>query len=194
MVSTNTSAPLLQVEGETQLPPTVLETTIVKVEVIDTGENENSVNGGGKSGDVDSEVTVWRKRGRPRKHPVESRECLPSLQNLVPKRGRGRPSGTGKLQLLAAMEYRTSRVAPNGRNKQRRVSTNQTVINSDVYMNLEVSSGSMVIVEIFFILALLSRCAEYLFSNSDIVSEYVLSSCCKEIIAVKTGIDGAVVM
>ncbi|KAG5545371.1 hypothetical protein RHGRI_017746 [Rhododendron griersonianum] len=38
---------------------------------------------------------------------------------------------------------RTSRVAPNGRSKRRRVSTNQTVINSDVYMNLEVSSGSM---------------------------------------------------
>ncbi|XP_058180337.1 uncharacterized protein LOC131298849 isoform X2 [Rhododendron vialii] len=44
----------------------------------------------------------------------------------------------------------TSWVAPNGRNKRRRVLTNQTVINSDVYMNLEVSSGSMVIVEIFF--------------------------------------------
>ncbi|KAI8534628.1 hypothetical protein RHMOL_Rhmol10G0105200 [Rhododendron molle] len=40
-------------------------------------------------------------------------------------------------------EERTSRVAPNGRSKRRRVSTNQTVINSDVYMNLEVSSGSM---------------------------------------------------
>ncbi|XP_058180329.1 AT-hook motif nuclear-localized protein 9-like isoform X1 [Rhododendron vialii] len=37
----------------------------------------------------------------------------------------------------------TSWVAPNGRNKRRRVLTNQTVINSDVYMNLEVSSGSM---------------------------------------------------
>ncbi|KAG5528184.1 hypothetical protein RHGRI_028953 [Rhododendron griersonianum] len=40
-------------------------------------------------------------------------------------------------------EKRTSRVAPNGRSKRRRVSINQTVINSDVYMNLEVSSGSM---------------------------------------------------
>ncbi|KAG5564172.1 hypothetical protein RHGRI_000384 [Rhododendron griersonianum] len=36
-----------------------------------------------------------------------------------------------------------SRVAPNGRSKWRRVSTNQTIINSDVYMNLEVSSGSV---------------------------------------------------
>ncbi|KAF7130764.1 hypothetical protein RHSIM_Rhsim10G0082500 [Rhododendron simsii] len=40
-------------------------------------------------------------------------------------------------------EEMTSRVAPNGSSKRRRVSTNQTVINSDVYMNLEVSSGSL---------------------------------------------------
>ncbi|KAI8570462.1 hypothetical protein RHMOL_Rhmol01G0035800 [Rhododendron molle] len=39
-------------------------------------------------------------------------------------------------------EERTSRVAPNGRSKRRRVSTNQTV-HSDLYINLEVSSGSM---------------------------------------------------
>ncbi|XP_058198164.1 AT-hook motif nuclear-localized protein 10-like isoform X1 [Rhododendron vialii] len=108
---TNASAPLPRVEEETQLPLTLVATT-VKVEVTDGGMNENSVNGGGvrsgegsvaveegggESGDVDS--TVRRKRGRPRKYPVESRECLPSLQNLVPKRGRGRPPGTKKLQL-----------------------------------------------------------------------------------------------
>ncbi|KAG5564180.1 hypothetical protein RHGRI_000390 [Rhododendron griersonianum] len=40
-------------------------------------------------------------------------------------------------------EEKTSRVSPNGRSKRRRVSTYQTIINSDVYMNLEVSSGSM---------------------------------------------------
>ncbi|KAF7152137.1 hypothetical protein RHSIM_Rhsim01G0037900 [Rhododendron simsii] len=39
-------------------------------------------------------------------------------------------------------EERTSRVAPNGHSKLRRVSTNQTV-HSDLYINLEVSSGSM---------------------------------------------------
>ncbi|KAF7130530.1 hypothetical protein RHSIM_Rhsim10G0082400 [Rhododendron simsii] len=47
---------------------------------------------------------------------------------------------------------RTSRVAPNGCSKRRRVSTNQTVINSDVYMNLEVSSGSLSIITVGFVL------------------------------------------
>ncbi|KAF7121196.1 hypothetical protein RHSIM_Rhsim13G0106500 [Rhododendron simsii] len=121
MDSTNASAPLPRVKEEIQLPPTLVATT-VKVEVVDGGMNKNLVNGGGvrssegsvavdegggESGDVDS--TVRRKRGRPRKHPVESRERLPSLQNLVPKRGRGRPPGTEKLQ-LAAMEAEISLV------------------------------------------------------------------------------------
>ncbi|KAI8570464.1 hypothetical protein RHMOL_Rhmol01G0035900 [Rhododendron molle] len=129
MVSTDASAPLLQVEGETRLLPTLVETTIVKVEVTNIGKNENSVNGGGEPGDVDSGVTVRRKRGW--------------------------PPGTGKLQLLATMGARMSYI----------------------------ECGEM----------LLSRCAAYLFPNSDTVSEYVLSSCCKEIIAVKTGIGGAMV-
>ncbi|XP_058206713.1 uncharacterized protein LOC131320130 [Rhododendron vialii] len=38
-------------------------------------------------------------------------------------------------------EERTSGVAPNGRNKRRRVQSN--LINSDLYVNLEVASGSM---------------------------------------------------
>ncbi|KAI8570466.1 hypothetical protein RHMOL_Rhmol01G0035900 [Rhododendron molle] len=82
MVSTDASAPLLQVEGETRLLPTLVETTIVKVEVTNIGKNENSVNGGGEPGDVDSGVTVRRKRGW--------------------------PPGTGKLQLLATMGARMS--------------------------------------------------------------------------------------
>ncbi|KAI8534633.1 hypothetical protein RHMOL_Rhmol10G0105400 [Rhododendron molle] len=39
------------------------------------------------------------------------------------------------------VEERTSRVAPNGCSKRRRVSTNQSV-HSDLYINLEISSGS----------------------------------------------------
>lgn len=122
MDDTNTSAPLPQFEGETQTPPTPVpnqvETTTVNVEVTDPGMNENPINGGGVGGgegevaedgdggesrDADPQVTVRRKRGRPRKHQVESPECLPSLQKLVPKGGRGRPPGTGKLQSLATM-------------------------------------------------------------------------------------------
>lgn len=52
------------------------------------------------------------------------------------------------LILVMIAEERTSRVA-NGHSKRRRVSTNQTVIDGDLYINLEVSSGSMVIIEIF---------------------------------------------
>ncbi|KAI8534634.1 hypothetical protein RHMOL_Rhmol10G0105500 [Rhododendron molle] len=119
MDSTNASAPLLKVEGVTQLPPTLVETTIVKVEVIDTGKNENSVNGsgvgsgegsvavnggGGESGDVDSEVT----------------DIFGRMLSVVQTSPRA-------VCIFSAVEERTSRVAPNGRSKRRRVSTNQTV-------------------------------------------------------------------
>ncbi|KAG5564173.1 hypothetical protein RHGRI_000384 [Rhododendron griersonianum] len=132
MDSTNASAPLLQVEGETQLPHTLVETTIVKVEVTDTGMNENSVIGGGESGDVDSEVTLeWLLFQSPH------------------------------------FSERTSRVAPNGSSKRRRVSTNQTV--------------STVIFTITWrflaVLWLQSSCREYLSPNG---SELVLSSCGEE--------------
>ncbi|KAA8550606.1 hypothetical protein F0562_002290 [Nyssa sinensis] len=39
-------------------------------------------------------------------------------------------------------EERTSRLTPNNRNKRRRVSSNQTIINCDLYINLEGSSYS----------------------------------------------------
>ncbi|XP_058217997.1 uncharacterized protein LOC131329002 isoform X2 [Rhododendron vialii] len=67
---------------------------------------------------------------------------------VLPRKSNKACYGSGSRREVAALtikcqEERTSRVAPNGRSKRRRVSTNQTVINSDVYMNLEVSSGSM---------------------------------------------------
>ncbi|KAF5954618.1 hypothetical protein HYC85_007474 [Camellia sinensis] len=40
-------------------------------------------------------------------------------------------------------EERMSRVASNTRNKRRRVNTNQTIINCDLYINLEGTSNSM---------------------------------------------------
>ncbi|KAG5528191.1 hypothetical protein RHGRI_028957 [Rhododendron griersonianum] len=70
-------------------------------------------------------------------------------------------------------EGRTSRVAPNGRSKWRRVSKNQTV--------------SIVIFTLTW-----KFLAVLWFGKTKKVSEYALSSCCKEIIAGKTGIGGAI--
>lgn len=124
MEDNNISAPLAQAEAETQSPPVPAETTAVKVEVTVAGTVENlRANGGwegggeaaedggdGESGGVvGPEVTIRRKRGRPRKHhqlgsPDSS--ASPVTVSLGPKRGRGRPPGSGKLQMLASLgEY-----------------------------------------------------------------------------------------
>ncbi|XP_057479240.1 AT-hook motif nuclear-localized protein 9-like [Actinidia eriantha] len=58
-------------------------------------------------GDLGPESTVRRKRGRPRKYPVEENGVSPDFSassvKIEPKRGRGRPPGTGKLQKLASL-------------------------------------------------------------------------------------------
>ncbi|KAL7263951.1 hypothetical protein ACSBR1_001992 [Camellia fascicularis] len=54
-------------------------------------------------------------------------------------------------------EERMSRVASNTRNKRRRVNTNQTIINCDLYINLEGTSNSMVRIE----LSLCTRCCPF---------------------------------
>ncbi|PSR89887.1 AT-hook motif nuclear-localized protein [Actinidia chinensis var. chinensis] len=58
-------------------------------------------------GDLGLESTVRRKRGRPRKYPVEENGVSPDFSassvKIEPKRGRGRPPGTGKLQKLASL-------------------------------------------------------------------------------------------
>ncbi|KAI8524263.1 hypothetical protein RHMOL_Rhmol13G0137000 [Rhododendron molle] len=83
MEDNNICAPLPQAEAETQSPPVPAETTAVKVEVTVAGTVENlrangSGDGGGEAaedrgdgesgGVVGPEVTIRRKRGRPRKH------------------------------------------------------------------------------------------------------------------------------
>ncbi|KAG5515708.1 hypothetical protein RHGRI_036679 [Rhododendron griersonianum] len=119
MEDNNISAPLPQAEGETQSPPAPAETTAVKVEVTVTGAVENlHANGGGDGGGeeaedggdgesggvVGPEVTIRRKRGRSRKHhQLGSPNSSASPASLGPKRGRGRPPGSGKLQMLASL-------------------------------------------------------------------------------------------
>lgn len=67
---------------------------------------------GGKSEAVGSEVGLKRRRGRPRKNDVHGNLLSPAPVPLgfsaspfesSPRRGRGRPRGSGKLQLLASM-------------------------------------------------------------------------------------------
>ncbi|XP_058198274.1 AT-hook motif nuclear-localized protein 9-like [Rhododendron vialii] len=119
MEDNNISAPLPQAEAETQSPPVPAETTAVKVEVTVAGTVENlhangSRDGGGEAaedggdgesgGVVGPEVTIRRKRGRPRKHhQLGSPDSSASPVSLGPKRGRGRPPGSGKLQMLASL-------------------------------------------------------------------------------------------
>ncbi|KAE9461312.1 hypothetical protein C3L33_06765, partial [Rhododendron williamsianum] len=119
MEDNNISAPLPQAEAETQSPPAPAETTAVKVEVTVAGAAENLfANGGGEGGGeaaedggdgesggvVGPEVTTRRKRGRPRKHhQLGSPDSSASPVSLGPKRGRGRPPGSGKLQMLASL-------------------------------------------------------------------------------------------
>jgi hypothetical protein len=71
--------------------------------------------GSGSEGVVES--TVKRKRGRPRKYDVDANlvssppppQGLSSSLSSYEKRGRGRPRGSGKLQLLASLgEYSKS--------------------------------------------------------------------------------------
>ncbi|THG09960.1 hypothetical protein TEA_006276 [Camellia sinensis var. sinensis] len=82
------------------------EITAEEVAVTGSGADEYAaVNGG-----VEGQVTVRRKRGRPRKHEVEENSPLPispdflaSPVRITLKRGRGRPRGTGKLKKLASL-------------------------------------------------------------------------------------------
>ena len=58
-------------------------------------------------GDLGPESAVGRKRGRPRKYPVEENGVSPDFSassvKIEPKRGRGRPPGPGKFQKLASL-------------------------------------------------------------------------------------------
>lgn len=62
---------------------------------------------GGNSEPIGSEVGLKRRRGRPRKYDanLSSPKSTPSGLSTSPssKRGRGRPRGSGKLQILASM-------------------------------------------------------------------------------------------
>lgn len=67
--------------------------------------------GGGEKSEVDaSEMGVKKRRGRPRKYDVNGNPLLSPASGFSgclfgssAKRGRGRPCGSGKLQLLAAI-------------------------------------------------------------------------------------------
>lgn len=74
-----------------------------QVEVGDMG----TLRSGEGSDAIGKQIVLPKKRGRPRKYDVGP--VTSSLPNLTPpegdsaKRGRGRPKGSGKLQLLAAL-------------------------------------------------------------------------------------------
>lgn len=66
--------------------------------------------GGGSAGSDDTETRMKRKRGRPRKHDPAHMESHPLAlvsssfsPNSSTKRRRGRPKGSGKLQVLASL-------------------------------------------------------------------------------------------
>ncbi|KAA8544188.1 hypothetical protein F0562_022176 [Nyssa sinensis] len=77
----------------------------------DAGGGEAAVGGvNGESEGVEAQVKVRRKRGRPRKHQVDNHVSVTTLPDFSPspaifaqKRGRGRPRGSGKLQILASL-------------------------------------------------------------------------------------------
>lgn len=74
------------------------------------GMETGMMGSGGSSFSGGSDELMWKKRGRPRKHERESTDLAltPSSQSLFSscsdvsgKRGRGRPPGSGRCQLLA---------------------------------------------------------------------------------------------
>ncbi|KAL6967081.1 hypothetical protein U1Q18_032887 [Sarracenia purpurea var. burkii] len=107
MEDNNIIVPMPPKEGKPETGPTLAETIAMNL-VVTAAEG----GAGGESGGAEAEVTVVRrKRGRPRKYPVEentvlslSPEFSATLGKLVQKRGRGRPPGTGKLQIPASLE------------------------------------------------------------------------------------------
>lgn len=108
----STPLPMPHAEAEDQSPTVLAETTATTQENL---RANGSMDGGGKAGEdggdgesggvfVGPDVTIRRKRGRPRKNDqLGSPEFSASPVSLGPKRGRGRPPSSGKLRMLASL-------------------------------------------------------------------------------------------
>ena len=112
------SESLVNVESKTQASLVVEEAVVVVAKEPGLGGGDDGAgtvmvgSGEGSTGPMGLEVAVKKRRGRPRKYEVDGDMVGPvslppgissSMSESPSKRSRGRPRGSGKLQLIASL-------------------------------------------------------------------------------------------